>query len=165
MKSFVILFFVIGLVSCSQYRLVEERALPYDSVSVSLEESRAIEPQVKSLLINHVRQAILRDGTTHLTNEENAEAHLVLRIVDVKREIISTQDRDTARAENYDIRLYVEADLLLADGKTIFAKRLFVSKKPIRSDTQEFSLVTYQDMPYLTQQVAQDITAAITGVW
>lgn len=165
LKTTLLFLFFSLLISCSRYSLVQERDLPYQSVAVIFEENQTYQPQVKASLINHTRQSILRDGTTHLTSSEHAEAILVMRIIDFEREIISTEENDTARVENYNIKMVVEADFTLKSGDVLFENVLFTANKPVRSPTGEFGLVIDQDIPYLTQQIAKDITLAITGAW
>ncbi|MEM1442393.1 MAG: LptE family protein [Verrucomicrobiota bacterium] len=109
--SCVLLTFVTG---CAGYRLGDVKPSAYqgiDNLHVPIFRNDTLEPRLSSLVTNAVLKELHVDGTYKVTSRSNADAILVGRITEIRKNQLRSQRFDTLRSQELQVTLFVEFHL------------------------------------------------------
>lgn len=157
---------VIGLASCSHYRLGTEAALSFTTLHVAVVKADTLLPQATALVTTELREAFIKDGRVRLVDSaDDADATLTVTLDDYARGVAVTRADDTGLARRFDLALHARATLTDQRArKDLFAGRAFVVKRGAFTDSGQLQS-EYQTLPLLAAQLAEQVRKATLEVW
>ncbi len=159
---FAVIAFCIG---CSNYRLAGTPIdLPFKSVYVQPVKNYSYAPQASNLLTNAVSDAISQTPQLKVANKSDADAVLVVEIIDYRKRSYATRRDDTALAAAF--KIYATAKCTLSmGGKIIFKDRSVSTSVIVHPVNNDFINSEYQDMPVLMRDLGVKIKDSVIGIW
>lgn len=179
LRSFILLSLVAtcGLVGCKSYHLGSPVELPFKTIFVKPVSNDSFAPQAQVVLSSQLRDAFIRDGRLQLvTNEESADAVLLVNLTEYDRRAASRNRSDTIVARDFD--LYLTADVSLfnqQNGDYYFENRRIKERSnayvenpyldPSVTQAQDLLQAEHQAMPRITRDLARRIADEVLSPW
>jgi hypothetical protein len=139
--------------------------LPFSSIHVAPPINTSLAPQASPLLGAGLIRALDRSGRVTIAAESEADAVLTITITNYRREVAAERSDDTVLARKWRVILTAECTLTnRRDGQALFTRRPVSAFDEVYVDS---GLVPaeYQNMPVLTDRLAQEITREVLGAW
>lgn len=162
---------------CRSYQLGSPAELTFESIYVKPVQNDSYAPQAQALLSSQIRDALIRDGRLQLvTSEESADAVLLVKLTDYKRETAIRDSQDTTVGVDFDLTLQAEIALFdQVNGDYLFRERRLSERSNAFVDNpyavagatrnQGFLQAEYQAMPRITRDLAKKIADDVLSPW
>jgi len=160
-------FALVGLVSCSHYRMGAAGPLPFDKLYVSVVKNQSYAAQVQAPVTEMLRQSLLQEGNLKLTEQADADVTLDVVLVDYTRATAATQQGNSLNAQSYTLVLSAKCTLVdNRSGKVYFKdRRVDASQVAYVQGGDSFSESEYQTIPKLARDLAQEIKNEVISTW
>lgn len=179
LSSFILLSLVAtcGLVGCKSYHLGSPAELPFKTIFVKPVSNDSFAPQAQVILSSQLRDAFIRDGRLQLvTNEESADAVLLVNLTEYDRRAASRNQSDTVVARDFDLFLTADVSLFSQqNGDYYFENRVIRERSnayvenpyldPSVTQTQDFLQAENEAMPRITRDLARKIADEVLSPW
>jgi hypothetical protein len=157
---------LLGLTSCSHYRLGHEGTLRFRTLHVSIVANDALVPQARALVTTEVREAFIKDGRVRLVDTpDSADATLLLTLDNYARAMTVARADDTGLARRFEVTLGARARLI--DNQTkqdLFTARPLRAKRGVFTDSGQLQS-EYQGLPLLASDLANQVVKATLDTW
>lgn len=152
---------------CSGYQMGDSAAPPFRKVYVSPPVNASLAPQAAALLGTQVARELDRTGIVQVAVAagDSAEAELEITITRFDREVSADRSDDVGLARKW--RLTLVAECTLTDRRTqtaFFVDREVSAFDEIYTDSGT-NPAEYQNMPVLTDRLAQKIAREVVAAW
>lgn len=162
-----ILLGMLCLTSCSNYKWGNPglNSLPFSSLYVNPIINETFIPQAQALLSQQLIRYLQQSGVYITQCEEMADAVLVVTLTNYDQNTLTTQRHDTTLASSFYVLLQANCTLL-----NNITKEPYFTNRPvcasINAEADDSVLqVLYQDMPVLTDKLANTIRNLVTSTW
>lgn len=163
--AFLLPLFFLGSCSCYKFGAPGQAALPFCTLYVAPIANKTFIPQAQALLWEQVIRFLQQSGIDITQCEEFADATLSIELNKYIQNAFTTRSSDTTLASSFVVIL--EANCTLIDNKS--CEPYFVNNKIITTINAEANdsvqRVLYQDMPVLTEKLANKIRNLVVGAW
>lgn len=152
---------------CSCYHLGNPSlaALPFKTLYVKPIINRSFVPQAQALLSEQLIRYLQQSGIEITQCEENADATLIVILEKYNYIVFSTQSTDTTLASSFIVSLNASCTLINNDAcQPIFENAKVAATFNVEAN-DSVQRVLYQDMPILTQKLANQIRDLVIGTW
>ena len=176
---------LIGLTSCSNYRLGTGGQLSFASLYIEPVKNKVLLAQTQAIMTTQIREAFEQDGRVELVDASHAaDATLQVSLTNYHRDVASTREDDTGLARSFQLTLSATCTLrdnrtgkLLFEDRVISVRRNAFTDNGIPLNTQangQFlgGLVTgnqlqseYNTFPLLAKAMADKVAHAVLDVW
>ena len=153
------------IVGCAGYQLGDPGKLPFASIHVAPPINTSLAPQASPLVGAGVIRSLDRSGRVTIAPDGEADAVLTITLMDYHREVAAERSNDTELARKWRVILTAECTLTnRRDGLAWFTRRSVSAFDEVYVDS---GLVPaeYQNMPVLTDKLAQEIAREVLGAW
>lgn len=163
-------FFLAGslfLAGCSCYQLGNPSlaALPFKTLYVKPVINKSLVPQAQALVSEQLIRFLQQSGIDIIQCEESADATLIVVLEKYTHTVFSTKSTDTTLASSFIV--FLGASCTLINNQTcepFFENCKVVSTFNVEAN-DSVQRVLYQDMPILTQKLANQIRNLVMGTW
>lgn len=155
------------LIGCSCYKFGApgQAALPFCTLYVPPVVNKTFIPQAQALLTEQLIRFLQQSGIDITQCEELSDATLIIEMSQYTQIAFTTRSSDTTLASSFVVIL--EAKCTLLDNRT--CQPFFVDNKITTTINAEANdsvqRVLYQDMPVLTEKLANKIRNLVVGTW
>ncbi len=164
---------LLAFTGCSHYRLGTGAQVGFETLFIPPVTNQANLPQAVALVTTELRESFLRDGRVQLVaSEDQADAVLIVDLVDYRRQRLTSQVGDTGLARKFGMTLVANCTLrLTGDDKPLFEKRRIVAERQLFTDGDAAPAydgqlqAQYQNLPLLAETLAEKLKAATLDVW
>ena len=163
--SLVLITLVTGFAGCSHYHLGHPKKLPFETLYVKPVENNAYVPQAQALLSDQLIQALQREGMIKLVPEQDADAILIVTLKNYDRSVSATQETDTVLASSISISLTAECTLKNLETDEVYFEDREVSSNIDAVVIGDPLASEYQNLPSLTQRLADKIRTQVISYW
>ena len=159
-------FMLLILSACASYNLGPGAEVPFKTLYVQPVINDSFAPQTQGILSNHLAQTFIKDGRVSLVGDpDKADAILTVTLVNFYRDPNAVSAIDTGRARSFSLQL--TASCTLHDRKN---NSTYFSDREISANVYSFTdsglqSAEFQDMPKLTERLAQRIADSTLGTW
>ena len=162
---------------CASYHLGSSADLQFQSIYISPASNNSFAPQAQAIVSTQLRKTFIKDGRVKLvTKPEDADAVLLVDLVEYDRSSSARRSNDTAVASSFDISLSADISLYNQNkGSYFFEKRTKTATtntyigNPYRQNgnlnSQAFQQAEYQSMPELAREIARKIADEVLSPW
>ena len=165
---YLILLGIVGLlVGCNCYRMGDpaKDSLPFCKLYVKPVSNGTYVAQAQAGLTEQLINTLQRSGVCITQYEAEADATLCVHLAKYNKSATTTQKNDTELASSFNIELVARCTLIdNCNGCIYFCDREVSAAINAQAD---FSVqqVIYQDMPTLTQKLANNIRNVVVSTW
>lgn len=158
---------LIFLSACSCYKLGNPGLdhLPFSTLYVKPIINETFVPQAQALLSEQLIHTLQQSGIYITQCEGSADATLVVVMNRYKEVLSATRKKDTTLASSFEVTLEARCTLVNNITGEIYFTNRKVSAYIEGQATRSLQRVLYQDMPVLTQKLADKIRNLVTGAW
>lgn len=155
------------LAGCSCYKLGNPAlaSLPFKTLYVKPVINKSFVPQAQALVSEQLIRLLQQSGIEITQCEEAADATLIVVLEKYDHTVFSTKSTDTTLASSFIVFLF--GSVTLMNNET--CKPYFENTKVVATFNVEANdsvqRVLYQDMPVLTQKLANLIRNLVVGTW
>lgn len=151
---------------CSHYHLGSPKEkLPFNTLYIAPVQNRTYIPQAQALLSQQLALAFQQAGVLITHNPDQADAHLDITLIHYDRTTATIRKEDAFLAKSFTLRLTAECTLIDQTTGLAFFKHRSSSASLNTFTEKSTQSVEYQDMPVLTQKLAQNIKNLVISVW
>lgn len=179
LRSFILLSLVVtcGLAGCKSYQLGSSTELPFKTIFVKPVSNDSFAPQAQIILSSQLRDAFIRDGRLQLVTEEDiADAVLLVNLTDYERTAASRKRGDSVVAKDFDLQLTADVSLFNQNkGDYYFEAREITERSnayvenpyidPSDTQTQDLLQAEHQALPRITRDLAGKIADEVLSPW
>ena len=156
---------ILALGGCSAYQLGTPADQPFASIVVPPVQNEAFAPQAGPVLTSQIIREFERDGRVQPEPAGSAEATLIVKLIDLQREIRVMREDDTGLGRKVRLTLIAHCTLTSSNGATVYFEN-----RPISAQTEVFlddgqNPAESQAMPVLTRNLASAISRSVLDTW
>lgn len=151
---------------CQNYRLGAGGELPFKRIYVAPVINRSLAPQAQAQVSDQIIRQLMRDNRlTVVSDPTAADAELTVTLIDYRRNVAATSERDTFIGQSFELELLATVTLTnTRDGLDYFADRPVVAEVNAMAEGG-FQANEYQAMPALARDLATRIVTQVTATW
>lgn len=153
--------------SCYKWGFPKKQELPFKKLYIAPIKACTMIPQAQVPLSHHLVHTFQHCGIQIVSCDDQADATLEITLSDYRRDVVSTKGEDTQLARSFQVKLTACATLI--NNETCEAcfkdKEIYANIHVLGNEGVHIQKLEYQDMPVLTQKLAQKIRNYVISPW
>lgn len=159
------LLLILPACSCYQWGSPGLDSLPFQTLYVKPIMNKTYIPEAQALVSQQLIRYLQQSGIWITQCEEDADAVLTVVLRNYNQTTLTTQRHDTTLASSFSVSVDAECTLINnRDCSAYFANRRVCASINAEADDSVLQ-VLYQDMPILTEKLADQIRNLVIGTW
>lgn len=176
-SAYLVVIALLSLVGCSSYRLGTPAPIPFDSIYIRPANNESYAPQAQAIVSSQIREAFITDGRLKIVSDpEEADAVLIVKLKEYKRQAGARDSNDTTSALDFDLQLIADISLYNQNaGDYYFTERTVTERSTAYinnpyggadvTEQQSYAQSEYQAMPRIARDLGRKIANVVLSPW